>query len=253
MYKRAKSLVMLNLLVILSLRPGGSQARPSRRGPQEDLRRRRWNRIPRTTQPKLADGTLMVPVIVKLEDESLASYRGGVAGLEPTSPAVTGEKRLDTRSLRSQAYLKYLSQKQNDFAAAAAAAIPGATVTYKFDVVLNAVAMTVPASKVDELAALPGVVAVYPDELRYIQTDNSPQFIGAPTVWAQLGGQESAGEGVIVGVLDTGIWPEHPSFSDPDPSGKPYAAPPPAPSGSPGRASSPAAPTPARPSPATTS
>ena len=33
-------------------------------------------------------------------------------------------------------------------------------------------------------------------------------------------------------MLDTGIWPEHPSFSDPDPSGKPYAAPTPAPDGS---------------------
>jgi subtilisin family serine protease len=59
-----------------------------------------------------------------------------------------------------------------------------------------------------------------------INTEESPQFIGAPTIWNQLGGQGSAGEGVIVGVIDTGIWPEHPSFSDPDPSGKPYAAPP---------------------------
>ena len=66
-----------------------------------------------------------------------------------------------------------------------------------------------------------------PDIPQQPQTSVSPEFIGAPTVWEDLGGQASAGEGVIVGVLDTGIWPEHPSFSDPDPSGKPYASPPP--------------------------
>src|SRR5262249_14247557 len=69
--------------------------------------------------------------------------------------------------------------------------------------------------------------SVEPDILQKIDTDTSPTFIGATTVWGNLGGQESAGEGVIVGVLDTGIWPEHPSYSDPDPSGKPYPAPPP--------------------------
>src|SRR6185503_8127544 len=60
-----------------------------------------------------------------------------------------------------------------------------------------------------------------------LDTDRSPAFIGAPTLWNQLGGQDDAGEGVVVGVLDTGIWPEHPAYADPDPLGKPYAAPPP--------------------------
>src|SRR5581483_6267726 len=46
------------------------------------------------------------------------------------------------------------------------------------------------------------------------------------SIWNSLGGQAHAGEGEVVGGLDTGIWPEHPSFSDPDPLGNPYPAPP---------------------------
>ena len=175
----------------------------------------------------------MVSVIVKLQGDSLAQYRGGVSGLAPTSPSVTGEKKLNPNSKASQAYLKFLDQEHQNFKSAASGALPQGKVTQDLEVILNAVAMVVPADQVGSLDTLPNVDAVYPDELLQLDTDNSPQFIGAPTVWSQLGGQESSGEGVIVGVLDTGIWPEHPSFSDPDPSGKPYAAPAPAPSGNP--------------------
>lgn len=40
-------------------------------------------------------------------------------------------------------------------------------------------------------------------------------FLGLPDgLWDRLGGPEKAGAGVIVGVIDTGIFPEHPSFAD---------------------------------------
>ena len=65
-----------------------------------------------------------------------------------------------------------------------------------------------------DLLRLPGVAAVQKDTARKPLTDSSPQFIGAPVLYRQLGGAANAGEGVIVGVIDTGAWPEHPSFAD---------------------------------------
>src|SRR6185369_16926010 len=124
-----------------------------------------------------------------------------------TSPVVTGADKIDTQSAASKQYLGYLDAQQNAFVASAQKAIPSASATQRLDVVVNAVAMQVPSDQVDTLSKLPGVAAVYPDELLHIDTDRTPQFIGAPTVWKALGGQESAGDNVIVGVLDTGVWP----------------------------------------------
>ena len=59
----------------------------------------------------------------------------------------------------------------------------------------------------------PGVVLVQPDVMRYKTTDSSPKFLGLTDrggAWAR----GYTGEGVIVGIIDSGIWPEHPSFAD---------------------------------------
>lgn len=46
-------------------------------------------------------------------------------------------------------------------------------------------------------------------------TTHTPQFLGLPLgAWAQEGGYETAGEGIVIGFIDTGIDPTHPSFSD---------------------------------------
>ena len=81
-------------------------------------------------------------------------------------------------------------------------------------VVYGGVAATVPANKIADVLALPDVVAVQQDVKQKLLTDSSPDFIGATSLYSQLGGKPNAGKGVIFGVLDTGAWPEHPSFAD---------------------------------------
>jgi subtilisin family serine protease len=168
----------------------------------------------------------LVSVIVKLDFEPLATYSGGVNGLVATNPEIAGTNKLDSDSAASQAYLAYAEAHIASFQSALAQAIPSAKLVNRYRSVLGGASVILPASELSALSSLKGVKAVYRDEIRHIDTDASPQFIGAPTIWSQLGGQESSGEGVIVGVIDTGVWPEHPSFSDPDPSGKAYAPPP---------------------------
>ncbi len=176
-----------------------------------------------------ADGR--VAIIVKLADAPVASYTGGVNGFKATNPEIRGQTRLKLKSTDTVRYRSYVNVKQDTFVKRLKSKVPGTKVTGRTDLVLNSVSALVPVDSVASIAAMPGVAAVLPDVLEQVQTDVSPQFIGAGTIWGDLGGQESAGEGVIIGVLDTGIWPEHPSFADPDPSGKAYSAPAPRPAG----------------------
>jgi subtilisin family serine protease len=92
-----------------------------------------------------------------------------------------------------------------------------------FDLILNAVAAPLSLEEAELIAALPGVKAVQPVRILELATDAGPTWVGAPQVWDDpilSLSSTSMGEGVIIGMLDTGINFDHPSFaSDPAISG----------------------------------
>ncbi|GJN26763.1 hypothetical protein PR202_gb14721 [Eleusine coracana subsp. coracana] len=70
--------------------------------------------------------------------------------------------------------------------------------------------------ELDEMSAMPGFVSAIPDQMYELQTTHTPLFLGLNNAeqgqgWRSL--SSDRGAGVIIGVLDTGVFPNHPSFS----------------------------------------
>jgi subtilisin family serine protease len=149
--------------------------------------------------------------IVQLTEQPLAAYTGGLAGLLATR-AAPGQ-RFDPNSAPSGLYRAYLESRQ----AQAKALMPSATVTHQYKVVFNGFAARLSESEIALLKASGRVASITPDERHEVVTNYTPTFLGLDQpggLWEQLGGKEKAGEDIIVGVIDTGVWLENLSYAD---------------------------------------
>lgn len=148
--------------------------------------------------------------IITLRDDAVATYDGGVQSYAATR-APHGST-LNSRSKKAQSYAGYLESEQKSVAANA-----GVTVSDSYTLTLNGFTSTLTSEQAQALYADYRVVSVVPDELLHATADQtSTGFLGLPGdngVWSKLGGVSAAGAGVVVGVIDTGIAPENPSFA----------------------------------------
>lgn len=147
--------------------------------------------------------------IVQMLEDPVVAYDGGQPGLAATRPA-PGE-HVNPNSAHVQRYRDFLDRGH-----AAALAMAGARADAKFydyRYSFNGFAAVLTPAQAARLAQQPNVVAVNVDEHRQPLTDNTPAELGlsGPGGFWQTAG---TGEDVVIGVIDTGIWPEHPSFSD---------------------------------------
>lgn len=68
-------------------------------------------------------------------------------------------------------------------------------------------------SELDAMAKKPGFIRAFPDRTLQLMTTHTPEFLGLRNCtgfWSNAG----YGKGVIIGLLDTGIYAAHPSFGD---------------------------------------
>ncbi len=145
--------------------------------------------------------------IVQMADAPVTAYSGGISGLSATKPAKGG--KINPNAPEVVRYKAHLAAKQD----AALAAVGGGKKLYNYGYVFNGFAAELTSAQAQKLAQLPGVLAVSQDEIRKMDTATTPSFLGlsGPAgFWAT----KAKGENVVIGIVDTGIWPEHPSFSD---------------------------------------
>lgn len=151
------------------------------------------------------------PYVVQLVDKPVASYDGTVAGYTATKPAAGSRLNVDTTPV--QQYSGYLVTKQSSVLAS----VPSAEVLHTYSVVLNGFTAMLTDDEVRTLKARSDVAAITPDEARHLDTNFTPTFLGldgANGLWSKLGGKSGAGENIIIGVVDGGVWPENAAYAD---------------------------------------
>jgi|GEM_PF-5328709 len=91
--------------------------------------------------------------------------------------------------------------------------LPGAQVERQFSQLVNWLLVTGDVTH-DQLAALPGVTQVWPEQIYQVTLTESVPQVKAPQVWAQKDQKnlQITGQGVKIAVLDTGVDHNHPAL-----------------------------------------
>jgi subtilisin family serine protease len=124
-------------------------------------------------------------------------------------------KKIDFSSSTVKAYRAQLSALRNDYKAWLRNNVPSARVTGEFDIALNAVAVKLNGATLAQVSATPMVKrAQYQGVYHPNAVDPDLALIQAGAAWAAGGGAATAGQGVKVAIVDSGVDAGHPCFSD---------------------------------------
>ncbi|MEU4197948.1 S8 family serine peptidase [Kribbella sp. NPDC026611] len=148
--------------------------------------------------------------IVQLDDSPVTEYDGDIAGLAATK-VLPGGKLLKTATSVVD-YVQHLATERTDLLDQ----VPDAKKLYDYNYTYAGFSAEMSYDDAVKLAKSSGVKSVEPSDIEHADTVDTPRFLGLSGkggAWQQAGGVDKAGDGVIIGMIDSGYTPERPSFA----------------------------------------
>jgi minor extracellular serine protease Vpr len=149
---------------------------------------------------------------------AVVQLRGAPLSTSPRTKPAHGRK-IDFNSNAVRSYRAQLNAGRNEFKRWLRTNAPRARVTSEYDVSINAVAVQLNGTPLATIAAAPMVQSAEYNALYYPNLSESYKIINASDAWTAAGGRATAGAGIKIGDIDTGIDETHPFF---DPTGFSY-------------------------------
>ena len=149
---------------------------------------------------------------------AVVKLKGNPLSTSPRTKPAHGRK-IDFNSNAVRSYRAQLNAGRNEFKRWLRTNAPRARVTSEYDISLNAVAVQLNGTPLATIAAAPMVRSAEYNALYYPNLSESYKIINASDAWTAAGGRATAGAGIKIGDIDTGIDETHPFF---DPTGFSY-------------------------------
>ncbi len=162
--------------------------------------------------------------IVQLASPPAASIHRSVSSQvvsKPSPGSIDGPPRFDKNNALIRSHVEKLAQEQADVIAKLGSGIEP---IYSYRYSLNGFAARMTTAQANKLEHMDEVLRVWPDEVRGLATNHSATFLDLFNAQNGLRGPAGLkGENVIIGVIDSGIAPEHPQLQETRPVDRPSA------------------------------
>ena len=147
--------------------------------------------------------------IVVLDEAPLISLENRFASRKGAESLPDQTAKLAAGAAQAQ----LIEDQQEAFASSLQRGLPDAKIDLRYDMVLNGLVIRsgVPSAR-EILSNMPGVKYVVRNSIVRAHMDASLPLIKAPEAWSLVGGRDTAGAGLRVAIIDSGIVPEHPMF-----------------------------------------